>query len=200
MLLSLSFGRLIVKVTVHAQPSGRYNSTDTRVCKTNTITFHMHSSTNKNYLNYQGIYPCPVCRINQLKGMPLMDAMACDCCRHIFTVDLERQRLKMADRHPPLIWQWNGRNWKGAHLEGVDWGWASWLFAVSFIVLPASIIGLTAYTFPPSPDSTLAWLPIAWTGLTFLLHLAIVGWLVLEFYQFPVRAYLRARFQQLFGR
>jgi hypothetical protein len=160
----------------------------------------MRRSKDKSYFSYQGVYPCPVCRITQLQAMPLMDAMACECCRHIFTADLDRQQIKMADRHPPLIWQWNGRTWKGAHLEGVEWGWVSLLFAVAFVVLPSTIIGLTAYTFPPSPDSTLSWLPIAWTGLTFLLHLAIIGWLALEFYQFPLRAYLRARLQQLFSR
>lgn len=161
----------------------------------------MHSSTDNSYpFSYQEVYPCPVCRFTQLKAMALMDAMACDCCHHIFTADLERQQLKMADRQPPLSWYWNGKNWKGAHLEGVEWGWAAWIFAVGLVVLPTTIIGLTAYTFPPSPDSTLSWLPFAWTGLTFSLHLAIIGWLVMEFYQFPIRAFLRVRRQQIFGR
>lgn len=161
----------------------------------------MHSSTfNTHSFNYQGIYPCPVCRLNQLKAMPLMDAMACDCCRHIFIPDLDRQQLKMADRHPPLTWHWNGKTWKGAHLEGIEWGWMSWILALGFVLLPTTIIGLSAYTFPPEPGSTLSWLPIAWTGLTFLSHLTIVMWLVVEFYQFPIRVYLRMRRQQFLGR
>lgn len=160
----------------------------------------MRSSTDIYDFSYQGVYPCPVCRLNQLKAMPLMDAMACDCCRHIFTADLERQRIKMADRQPPLIWYWNGKAWKGAHLEGIEWGWIYWLFAAALVVLPTTIIGLAAYAFPPSSDSTLSWFPIAWTGLTFFLHLSIIGWLVMEFYQFPLRMYLRVRRQQLFGR
>ncbi|NEQ23660.1 MAG: hypothetical protein F6K28_31850 [Microcoleus sp. SIO2G3] len=161
----------------------------------------MYSSKNKKQpFNYQGVYPCPVCRLNQLRAMPLMDAMACDCCRHIFTADLERQMIKMPARQPPLIWLWNGRNWTGAHLEGVEWGWTYWLFAIGFVVLPTTLIGLSAYTFPPASGSRLAWLPAAWTGLTFLCHLGIVGWLVIEFYQFPVWAYLRVRRQQLFSR
>lgn len=161
----------------------------------------MHSFKNKSYrLGDQEVYPCPVCRLSHLKTMPLMDAMACDCCKHIFTADLERQLLKMADRQPPLTWHWNGRTWTGAHLEGVELGWAYWLFAVALVVLPTTLIGMAAYTFPPAPDSTLSWLPVAWTGLTFLSHLAIVGWLVMEFYQFPVWAYLRVRRQQLFHR
>ncbi len=161
----------------------------------------MHSSKNKSdRLNYQEVYPCPVCRLGQLQAMSLMDAMACESCRHIFTLDLERQLLKMPDRQPPLIWGWNGRNWTGAHLEGVEWGWTYWLLAMAFVIFPPTLIGLAAYTFPPEPGSTLSWLPIAWTGLTFLLHLAIIGWLVMEFYQFPVRVYLRVRWQQIFDR
>lgn len=161
----------------------------------------MLSSTNKSHpFHYQGIYPCPVCRLNQLKAMPLMDAMACNCCRHIFIADLERQQLKMADRNPPLTWHWNGRTWKGGHLEGVEWGWSSWIFGLGLIIFPTCLIGVAAYTFPPEPGSTLSWLPMAWTGLTFLSHLAIVLWLVTEFYQFPIGMYLRVRRQQLFGR
>lgn len=162
----------------------------------------MYSPINTSYpSSYQEVYPCPVCRLNQLKAMPLMDAtMACDCCRHIFTVDWESQQLKMIDRHPPLIWYWSGKTWKGVHLEGVEWGWEAWIFAFGLILLPTTIVGLTAYTFPPEPGSTLSWLPVAWTGLTFLSHLAIILWLVAEFYQFPIRIYLRVRRQQLFGR
>jgi len=169
--------------------------------KLDEIALHMHTSkNNSHYFSHQGVYPCPVCRFSQLKALHLMDAMACDCCHHIFTPDLERQLLKMADRHPPLIWHWNGRNWTGAHLEGVEWGWFYWIFALALVTLPTLLIGLAAYTFPPTPDSTLSWLPAAWTGLTFLSHLGIVGWLVIEFYQFPVWAYLRVRRQQLFER
>jgi hypothetical protein len=77
---------------------------------------------------------------------------------------------------------------------------SSWIFGLGLIVFPTSLIGFSAYTFPPEPGSTLSWLPIAWTGLTFLSHLAIVLWLVTEFYQFPIGVYLRVRRQQLFGR
>ena len=150
--------------------------------------------------NYQGIYPCPVCRLGQISGMPLMDAMACDFCDQIFTADLEKQQLKMPSRQPPLIWRWNGRIWTGAHLEGVELGWGYWLAALVLVILPPSLIGLTLYTFPPTPGTPLSWLPYVWTGLAFLSHVGIIGWLVVEFYQFPVGAYLRIRRQHLFGR
>ncbi|XGB38548.1 MAG: hypothetical protein LVT47_09110 [Cyanobacteria bacterium LVE1205-1] len=44
-------------------------------------------------------------------------------------------------------------------------------------------MGLTAYIFPPLPDDPLNWLPFAWTGLTFVVHLSIVVGLVLDYYQ-----------------
>lgn len=161
----------------------------------------MYSSKNLfRLLGDQEVYPCPVCRLNQLKPMHLMDAMACDCCQNIFTADWDRQQLKMPSRQPPLIWHWNGKNWTAVHLQGLEWGWIYSLFALGFVLLPTMIIGLAAYTFPPTPDSTLSWLPVFWTGITFFLHFAIVFWLVIEFYQFPVRAYFRIRIQQLFSR
>ena len=150
--------------------------------------------------NPDGTYPCPVCRLGQIKEMPLMDAMACDFCRHIFTANLEKQQLKMPSRQPPLIWRWNGRNWTGAHLEGVDLSWGYWLAAGALVFLPPTLIGLTVYTFPPTPDTPLSWLPYVWTGLGFLSHLGIIGWLIIEVYQFPVGAYLRVMRQHLFGR
>lgn len=160
----------------------------------------MHSTQNNSQpFNYQGVYTCPVCRLNQLKAMPLMDAMACDICRHIFVADLERQVLKMADRQPPLIWHWNGKRWTGVHLEGVEWGWFYWVFSMALVVLPTTIIALSTFTFPPNPDSALSWLPYAWIGLTFFCHLSIIGWLVMEFYQFPLATYLNVRRKQIFG-
>lgn len=152
------------------------------------------------YLSYQGIYPCPVCRVGQIQALSLMDAMACECCHNIFTADLERQVLKLPSRQPPLTWYWGGRNWRGGHVEGIEWGWTNWLFAAAFVILPTTILGLSAYAFPPTPGSALAWFPVAWTGLAFILHLSIVGWLAIEFYQFPVWAYLRVRRRQLLGR
>ncbi|HBL60577.1 MAG TPA: hypothetical protein DDZ80_19615 [Cyanobacteria bacterium UBA8803] len=157
----------------------------------------MYSPQNSvNRLNYHGVYPWPICRLGQIQAMSLMDALACGSCRHIFTADLERQILKMSDRQPPLSWRWNGQNWIGAHLEGVAWNWGTWLLAVAFITLPTTLIGLAAYTFPPDPSSRLSWLPQVWTGLTFVSHLVLVVWLVMEFYQFPLRVYLRVRRQQ----
>lgn len=150
--------------------------------------------------NYHGVYPCPVCRVGKISQMPLMEAMSCDFCQQIFTVSIEQQQLKMPSRQPPLIWYWNGFNWTEAQLEGVEFGWGYTLAAVTFILLPTGLIGIVAYNFPPRPEAPLSWVPYVWTILTFLSHLAIIVWLVIEVYQIPIRAYLRALQQRLLNR
>jgi hypothetical protein len=161
----------------------------------------MHSLSNSaSHFSDQGVYPCPVCRCGQISTLPLMDAMACQFCRHIFTANLEKQQIQTADRQPPLVWRWNGKKWSGAHIEGVETSWGYWLLGLAFVVLPSTLLGITAYTRPPVSGIPLSWLPIVWTGLAFLLHLAIIIWLVIEFYQFPVWAYLKTRLQNMFGR
>lgn len=150
-------------------------------------------------LNLPGTYPCPVCYMGKISTLPLMDALACDFCQQIFTVNLEKQQLKMPSRQPPLIWRWNGKKWTGAHVEGVELSWGYWLAAVALVVIPTSVIGLSAYNLHPTPGTPLFWVPVIWTGLTFLSHLGIIGWLIIEIYQFPVQAYLRAVRQHLPG-
>ena len=147
----------------------------------------------------QGVYPCPVCRVGKISHMPLMEAMSCDFCQQIFTVNVEQQQIKMPSRQPPLIWYWNGLNWTEAQIEGVELGWGYVIAAVVFVLLPTILIGIVAYNFPPSPETPLSWLPYVWTALTFLLHLAIIIWLLIEVYQIPVGAYWRA-IQQRFLR
>ena len=147
-------------------------------------------------LSYHGVYPCPVCRVGQVQGLALMDAMACNFCRHIYTLNIEKQRLQMADREPPLVWHWTGKNWVGAHLQGVEIGWGYKLVGLLLVLLPPGIVVMAAYLFPPEPNQPLSNLPLLWAILTFLLHFAILLWLVLEFYQFPLQAYFRSLIQQ----
>ncbi|AFY50893.1 hypothetical protein Nos7524_5169 [Nostoc sp. PCC 7524] len=140
----------------------------------------------------QGVYPCPVCRVGKISHIPLMEAMGCDFCHEIFTVNVEQQQLKMPSRQPPLIWRWNGFNWSEVQLEGVELGWGYGLAAITFILLPTFLIGIVAYYFPPSSHDPITWLPYIWTILTFLSHLSIIIWIFIEVYQIPVSAYLRA--------
>jgi hypothetical protein len=142
--------------------------------------------------DYHGDYPCPVCHVGKITHMPLMEAMACDFCQEIFTINLEQQQIKMPSRQPPLVWHWNGFSWTEAQLEGVELGWGYGLAAISFIFFPTSLIGIAAYNFPPNINEPITWLPSIWTILTFLLHLVIIIWIFIEIYQIPVVAYLRA--------
>lgn len=150
--------------------------------------------------NYQGVYPCPVCRVGKISHMPLMEAMSCDFCQQIFTVNVEQQLLKMPSRQPALIWHWNGFNWTEAQIEGVEFGWGYVIGAAAFVLLPTTLIGIVAYNFPPHPATPLSWLPYFWTILTLLSHLTIIVWLFIEIYQIPLMAYWRAIQQRFLGR
>jgi hypothetical protein len=142
-------------------------------------------------LNFHDDYPCPVCKIGKISHMPLMDAMSCDFCQEIFTVNLELQQIKMPSREPPLVWRWNGCKWSQGQLEGVELGRGYGIAAIGFVILPTTLIGITAYYLPPTPNAPLTWIPYFWTILTFLLHLAIIGWVFIEVYRIPIAAYLR---------
>jgi hypothetical protein len=155
-------------------------------------------STSAQDFNDQGTYPCPACRLGQIQALSMMEAMACNTCRHIFTANLERQRLLTVDRSPPLVWHWNGRNWIGAHVQGVHLDWKYGLSAIAFVLLPPALIGLSALA--TAADDSLSPISIVWTGLTFLLHLALVGRLLLGFYQFPVRTYFSVIGRKLLSR
>jgi hypothetical protein len=143
-------------------------------------------------LNFQEDYPCPVCRIGKISQMPMMEAMSCDFCHEIFTIDLELQQIKMPSREPALVWKWNGFKWSESQLVGVELGWGYSLAAIAFIILPTSLIGITAYYFPPHIYDPLSWIPFIWTALTFISHSAIIVWILIEVYQIPTIAYLRA--------
>lgn len=148
-------------------------------------------------LHERGVYYCPVCRHGEVSSMPLMETFACNFCHHIFTVNYDKQLLKMADSQLPLTWYWNGKTWKGIQREGLEMGWIYIVCGLAFLLLPTGVIALGAYLFPPLPDSPLAWLPIFWIVLTFLAHLSCLGWLVVEYYQFPVFLYFRAMKRRL---
>lgn len=144
-------------------------------------------------LNATDVYPCPVCRHGQISSLPMMEeTFACNFCQHLFTAQWEQQLLKIVDVQIPLIWRWNGKRWRDLRREKLDFGWGYAIAALVFVLVPPSLVGLAAYWFPPLPDDPLWWLPLAWTGLTLVVHLACLLWLVAEYYQFPILMYLRA--------
>lgn len=158
------------------------------------------STTSATYFSLDEVYPCPVCRLGQLKALSMMDAMACNSCRHIFTASLDLQRLLMADRQPTLIWYWNGQTWLGAHTLDMKLGWGYLLIAVAFVILPPALIALSAYFLLQTPGTSNSWLPPIWAGLAFLCHLAMIGCAVVGFYQFSIATYLKVMQRNLFCR
>ena len=150
------------------------------------------SDTSPNRLDYHGTYTCPVCRHGQISALAMMDAFGCHFCNSIFTANLEKQCVRKADSQPPLIWYWNGKNWRGGYQPEVKLGLGYWIGGVSFVLLPSGLVGFAAYLFPPMPGTLISWFPTVWTILTFFAHLTCVIWLLIEYYQFPILPYLRA--------
>ncbi|WP_225938327.1 hypothetical protein [Leptothermofonsia sichuanensis] len=152
-------------------------------------------------LNYEETYICPVCRHGQIATLPLMDAFACNFCRHIFTADLRTQSIRVEDSSQPMTWRWNGRNWQGAssHMD-MDLTVIIWLVGIALIVLPPGLIWLSSHAFPPMQGSAWYWFPTIWVGLAFLSHFLFVAWLLVEHYQFPLYVTCKIRLQDWLSR
>lgn len=150
----------------------------------------------ENGLSYQGVYTCPICRHGQISALTLTDAFACNFCHHIFTANLDKQLLQVADSSQPMVWRWNGRAWKGVHQGDPELTLVLWLVGIALVTLPAFLVWLSAHTFPPEEGSRWSWIPTLWIGLTFFSHLAFVGWLIVEAYQFPFYAVLKVKLRQ----
>jgi hypothetical protein len=150
-------------------------------------------------LNDQETYICPVCRHGHISSLTLMDAFACDFCRHIFTVNLENQSIQVADSSQPMSWRWNGRGWMAAHHNDRNLTLAIWLVGIALVVLPSTIVCASAYMFPPLPDSRWAWLSAVWCGVTIVVHLGMVSWLIAEHYQIPIYVMSKIQLRRLFN-
>jgi hypothetical protein len=141
--------------------------------------------------NQQGVYPCPACRLGRIQALSLMDVMACNTCPHIFMPNLERQLLSTIDGSPPLVWHWNGRNWIGAHGKDVNLDWSYWLIAAAFVGFPPTLVGFSTYVWMRHSGHYPPLLPFIWMGLTFFLHLFLVGLSIIGFYRFSIGTYFR---------
>ncbi|GAB4464023.1 MAG: hypothetical protein OHK0037_17540 [Elainellaceae cyanobacterium] len=136
-------------------------------------------------LDFGDRYTCPVCRHGEITGLTLMDAFACNFCRHIFTANLADQSVQVADSVQPMVWRWTGWNWQSAYQTDPNLTTFVWLISVLLVLLPTSIVWLSSYTFPPLPGSPWSWFPAVWVSITFSAHLLMVAWLLAEHYQFP---------------
>lgn len=151
-------------------------------------------------LSYQESYLCPVCRHGQISAIALMDAFSCNFCRHIFTADLPNQSVRVEDSSQPMSWRWNGHSWQTLYQLDVDLTAVVWLVGLVLVLLPPTLIWLSSHTFPPLHGSAWYWFPSVWIGLTFVLHLGFVSWLLAEHYQFPLYVACKVRLQMLLGR
>jgi transcription elongation factor Elf1 len=100
-------------------------------------------------LSYDDHYTCPVCAHGQMSALTLMEAFACDFCRHIFTANLQAQSVQVVDSVQPMVWHWTGERWRAAHQTDASLTAVIWGFALALACLPAALIGLSAYLFPP---------------------------------------------------
>jgi hypothetical protein len=157
-------------------------------------------ATPKVSLNYQETYICPVCRHGQIEALTLMDAFACNFCRHIFTANLREQTIHVEDSSQPMTWRWTGRQWQSANQPDFDLTIVIWLVGISLVILPPMLLWLPLQAFPPLDGSRGAWFPVFWIALTFVLHLIFVSWLILEHYQVPLYVSLKVRIRQWLNR
>lgn len=130
----------------------------------------------------------------------MMDAFACQFCRHIFSADLENQVVRVEDSSQSLAWRWNGYNWQPANRLDSQLTLPLWLGGGLLALVPPLLIGLSSYTFPPLPGSVWAWLPPFWIALTFSLHLSMVAWVLVEHYQWPLYVSWKIRIQDWLSR
>jgi hypothetical protein len=136
-------------------------------------------------IRFDARYPCPVCRHGHIEGLFMVDAFSCGFCRHIFTID--GRYLRLEDNIQSFRWRWNGDRWMSLRQElSPDWFLLIWTLAVGFVSIPTALVWLAYHTFPPLPGQSGAGFPALWTGLVFLSHFIIVGWLCAEHFQFPL--------------
>lgn len=154
----------------------------------------------KRSLNYHDTYLCPICRHGQISVITLMDAFACNFCRHIFTANLSSQVIQVEDSSHPMVWRWTGRNWQSANQIDMDLTIVIWLVGTALVVLPPMLIWLSSHTFPPMQGSAWYWFPTIWMTLAFFSHFSFVAWLLMEHYQLPFYVACKVRLNSWFGR
>lgn len=151
-------------------------------------------------LMYEDSYICPICRHGQISALTLMDAFACNFCRHIFTANLQNQTVQVVDSSQPLSWRWDGRGWQSTHRDDPGLTAVIWFVSLVLVLIPAAIVGLMSYLFPPLSGSVWSWFPSVWLGCTLGVHLLMVSWLLAEHYQIPIYVANRVRIRDWLGR
>lgn len=143
-------------------------------------------------LSYDLTYRCPACATGELYALTMMDVFACDFCRHMFTANLETQSVQLADTVRSRVWHWNGWRWRTAQQRDTAAALV-WGFAAAITVIPATLIALSNYIFPPLEASNF---PLMWIELTLTAHAAIACWLLAEYHHWPWYVSSRIRLKQ----
>jgi hypothetical protein len=145
-----------------------------------------------------GTYECPICRHGTLSGLALMDAYACNFCRHIFTANLSEQILRVEDSATPMAWRWSGKRWRSVQSMNEDLTLLVWIGCFAVMTLPPAIVWVPAQIFPPLEGSQGAWFPDVWFVAIVVAHLVIGSWLLAEHYQWRPYITTRDRLQRRF--
>ena len=135
--------------------------------------------------NLQDTYPCPICRNGKVQPMVMMETLSCSFCRHVFSADLSLQILRVEDTLPKSTWIWNRDRWTTQTPRDSDLTYLVWFTSAFLIIIPALMIGLPAYVFPPIGGLQLNSFSIVWGEMTVGLHSLIAAWLLVEHYQLP---------------
>ncbi|MGF1600788.1 MAG: hypothetical protein ACFCU8_02010 [Thermosynechococcaceae cyanobacterium] len=143
-------------------------------------------------------YPCPFCRQGQVQCLYLMEAFSCGLCDRVFSANLPHQSLTLETGagSRALRWYWSGDGWQSERQRASSPMLVLQLLTVAFALLPPLLIGVPAYLFPPLPSQDTVSFPVIWAILTGVIHVAMMLWLWLEYYQLPVWVILRIRFRR----
>jgi ribosomal protein L28 len=151
-------------------------------------------------LSYDDSYACPICGQGTLFGMTLMDAYACNACRHLFTANLTEQILRVEDNATPMAWRWSGTRWRSVQAANQDLTLLVWICCIAIMFVPPAIVWVPAQIFPPLEGSKAAWFPDVWFVAIVVGHVSIGTWLLAEHYQWQPYIVNRERLNRLFAR
>jgi hypothetical protein len=150
-------------------------------------------------LSFSNRYRCPICQHGNLAELVMIDAFACDFCRHIFTANLETQILIVEDSLQKLAWRWTCDRWLPVVQTEINLSITLWVVAIGIMVLPALLVGLPMVIFEPVNPSNL-WFPRFWFVATLVGHSTVGLWLLMEYYQWPPYITAKARLRIALGR
>ncbi len=150
-------------------------------------------------LSFSNRYRCPICQHGNLAELVMMDAFACDFCRHIFTANLETQILRVEDSLQKLAWRWKGDRWLPVVQTDTNLSITLWIVCIAIMVLPALCVGLPMVIFVPLDPQSL-WFPRVWFVATLVGHSTVGLWLLMEYYQWSPYITAKTRLRIALGR